>query len=51
LIFKYNKGLFTKETSHGNHYLSVSTGVGVMDYPGRWGTDSEIVVLKLRNSN
>lgn len=51
LIFKYNKGLFTKETPQGNHYLSVSTGVGVMDYPGRWGTDSEIVVLKLRNSN
>ena len=47
LIFKYNRGLF--ETEHGK-YIHVTTGVGSMDTPMRWGTDSEIVVLKLRKS-
>lgn len=47
LIFKYNKGLF--ETGPGK-YIHVTTGVGSMDTPMRWGTDSEIVVLKLRKS-
>ena len=51
MVFKYNKGLFIRKTSSGNKYLSVSTGVGVMDYPMRWGTDSEIVVLRLRKSS
>lgn len=47
-IFLYNRGLF-KETIDGkDKYLHVTTGVGEMDYPFRWGTDSEIVVLKLR---
>ena len=32
-------------------YLHVTTGVGSMDYPMRWGTDSELVVLKLRKKN
>ena len=45
LIFKYNKGLF--ENGLGK-YLHVTTGVGSMDTPMRWGTDSEIVVLKLK---
>ena len=44
-IFKYNKGLF--KDNLGN-YLSVTTGVGSMDTPMRWGTDSELVILKLR---
>ena len=45
LLFKYNKGLF--KDNRGN-YIHVTTGVGSMDTPMRWGTDSEIVVLKLR---
>lgn len=45
LMFGYNKGLF--ESSSGR-YLHVTTGVGSMDTPMRWGTDSEIVVLKLK---
>ena len=45
MMFKYNMGLFKDE--RGN-YIHVTTGVGSMDTPMRWGTDSEIVVLKLR---
>ena len=45
LWFEYNKGLF--KNSQGK-YLHVTTGVGSMDTPMRWGTDSELVILKLR---
>lgn len=45
LLFKYNMGLFKDSLGH---YLHVSTGVGSMDTPMRWGTDSEIVILKLK---
>lgn len=45
IIFKYNKGLFKNNLGK---YLHVTTGVGSMDTPMRWGTDSELVVLKLR---
>ena len=44
LIFKYNKGLYRNEDGK---YLHVTTGVGSMDTPMRWGTDSEIVILNL----
>lgn len=44
-MFKYNMGLF-KNDSGG--YLHVTTGVGSMDTPMRWGTDSELVILKLK---
>jgi hypothetical protein len=44
LLFGYNKGLFKNNLGR---YLHVTTGVGSMDTPMRWGTDSEIVVLKL----
>lgn len=44
-MFGYNMGLF--KNGFGR-YLHVTTGVGSMDTPMRWGTDSEIVVLKLR---
>ena len=44
LMFKYNMGLFKEN----DNYLSVTTGVGSMDTPMRWGTNSELVVLKLR---
>lgn len=47
LIFKYNIGLFNDDL---NHYLHVTTGVGSMDQPIRWGTDSGIVILKLRKN-
>ncbi len=46
-LFKYNKGLFK---SKSGDYIHVTTGVGSMDVPMRWGTDSEIVVLKLKKS-
>lgn len=45
LLFEYNKGLF--KNSQGK-FLHVTTGVGSMDTPMRWGTDSELVILKLR---
>lgn len=45
LMFKYNMGLFKNDLGR---YLHVTTGVGSMDTPMRWGTDSEIVVLKLK---
>lgn len=44
LIYGYSKGLFKKN----DKYLHVTTGVGSMDAPMRWGTDSELVILKLR---
>ncbi|MBQ2666467.1 metallophosphoesterase [Methanobrevibacter sp.] len=45
LMFGYNMGLFRNKSGG---YLHVTTGVGSMDTPMRWGTDSEIVVLKLK---
>lgn len=45
LLFKYNKGLFKNKLGK---YIHVTTGVGSMDVPMRWGTNSEIVILKLR---
>ena len=45
LLFGYNMGLFKNNL---DKYLHVTTGVGSMDTPMRWGTDSEIVVLKLK---
>ena len=47
LSFKYNMGLFK---DNQGHYLNVSTGVGSMNQPLRWGTDSEVVILKLRKN-
>jgi len=47
IIFKYNKGLFK---NNNGKYLHVTTGVGSMDIPMRWGCDSEIVILKLVKS-
>ena len=44
----YNRGLFKGNVGGKDKYLYVTTGVGGMDYPMRWGTDSELVVLKLR---
>ena len=46
-LFKYNMGLFKNDLGK---YLHVTTGVGSMDTPMRWGTDSELVILKLRNA-
>lgn len=45
MLFEYNMGLFKNNLGK---YLHVTTGVGSMDTPMRWGTDSELVVLKLR---
>ena len=47
IIFKYNIGLFKDDLGH---YLHVTTGVGSMDQPLRWGTDSEVVILKLKKN-
>lgn len=47
----YNMGLFKKNISGKERYLHVTTGVGSMDYPFRWGTDSELVILRLRPKN
>lgn len=47
ILFKYNMGLFKNDLGK---YLHVTTGVGSMDTPMRWGTDSELVILKLRKS-
>ena len=46
LMFKYNMGLFK---NNSGKYIHVTTGVGSMDVPMRWGTDSEIVLLKLKS--
>lgn len=45
VMFKYNKGLFKNDFGK---YLHVTTGVGSMDTPMRWGTDSELVILRLK---
>ena len=45
----HNMGLFKRKSENGkNSYLHVTTGVGSMDIPMRWGTKSEIVLLKLK---
>lgn len=44
-MFEYNMGLFRNNLGK---YLHVTTGVGSMDTPMRWGTDSELVILKLK---
>ncbi len=46
-LFGFNMGLFKNKLGK---YLHVTTGVGSMDTPMRWGTDSELVILKLRKS-
>ena len=45
VMFKYNMGLFKNDLGK---YLHVTTGVGSMDTPMRWGTDSELVILRLK---
>lgn len=50
-LIMYNMGLFKKNISGKERYLHVTTGVGSMDYPFRWGTDSELVILRLRPKN
>lgn len=45
LMFKYNRGLFKNDLGR---YLHVTTGVGSMDVPMRWGTNSEISILRLK---
>ena len=47
IVFEYNKGLFRDDLGH---YLHVTTGFGSMDQPLRWGTDCEVVILKLRKN-
>jgi hypothetical protein len=47
LFFEFNRGLFKNDLGR---YLHVTTGVGSMDTPMRWGTSSELVILKLRKS-
>lgn len=47
----HNMGLFEKEVNQTKNYLHVTTGLGSMDMPMRWGTNSEIVILKLRKLN
>lgn len=48
----HNMGLFEKTLENNKkHYLHVTTGLGSMDIPMRWGTNSEIVLLKLKNKN
>lgn len=47
-VIWYNRGLFKANVGSKDRYLHVTTGVGSMDFPFRWGTDSELVVLKLR---
>ena len=45
LIFKYNMGLFKNDLGR---YIHVTTGIGFTGTPMRWGTDSEIVLLRLK---
>ena len=43
-MFKYARGIFKEDDS----YLVVSDGVGTWQAPIRWGTDSEILLLRLK---
>lgn len=50
LMFEgHNMGLYHEKQGEKDKYLHVTTGIGSMDTPMRWGTNSEIVVLKLRS--
>jgi predicted MPP superfamily phosphohydrolase len=44
LMFKYVRGVFKKDDS----YLVVTDGVGTYQSPIRWGTDAEILLLRLK---
>lgn len=44
----YNLGLYKERLDGRNKYLNVTPGVGSMDIPMRWGTHSQIDILKLR---
>lgn len=44
IMFKYVRGIFKED----NKYLVVSDGVGTYQAPIRWGTDSEIILLRLK---
>lgn len=46
----HNMGLFKENFDGSDCYLHVTTGVGSMDIPMRWGTNSEMVLLKIRKS-
>lgn len=43
-MFKYVRGVFKEDDS----YLVVSDGVGTYQAPMRWGTDAEILLLRLK---
>jgi predicted MPP superfamily phosphohydrolase len=45
-MFKYVRGVYKEKEE--NKYLIVSDGVGTYQAPIRWGTNSEIVLLKLK---
>jgi len=44
LMFKYVRGVFKEDDS----YLVVTDGVGTYQAPIRWGTDAEILLLRLK---
>ncbi|MCL2114991.1 MAG: metallophosphoesterase [Methanobrevibacter sp.] len=43
LVFPYLKGLFEND----GKYLCVTSGIGTLGPPMRWGSDSEMILLKL----
>ncbi|WP_409199613.1 metallophosphoesterase [Methanobrevibacter sp. DSM 116169] len=45
LVFPFSNGIY----ENNGKYLCVTTGIGTYGPPMRWGTDSEMVLLKLAN--
>ena len=43
LVFPFSKGIYEKN----GKYLCVTAGIGTLGPPMRWGTDAEMIVLKL----
>jgi predicted MPP superfamily phosphohydrolase len=43
LIFPFSKGIYENK----GKYLSVTSGIGTLGPPMRWGTDAEMILLKL----
>jgi len=43
LVFPFSKGIY----ENNGKYLSVTAGIGTLSPPMRWGTDAEMILLKL----
>ena len=49
VMFRHNRGLFSRKVNNKSSYLYVNDGTGTMGPPLRWGTKAEIAVFHLKH--